>query len=163
MSNISPEHLAPVISAFPNTKFDLLHGGDPFYGTMALMGAGFPNVYVNMSTMANTCYADFEHWLSVFLDRVPTRKISVGWDEFAPELIPGNAWHTRNVIAEVWLKLCKIEEPIAKGLAIGTGSHALGTTKAMEIGQVEGAMSSLSIVVAGIMTVIGISIFGNFI
>lgn len=68
-----------------------------------------------------------------------------------------------NVIAEVWLKLCKIEEPIAKGLAIGTASHALGTTKAMEIGAVEGAMSSLSIVVAGIMTVIGISIFGNFI
>ena len=68
-----------------------------------------------------------------------------------------------NVIAEFWLKLSRITEPIAKGLAIGTGSHALGTTKAMEIGEVEGAMSSLSIVVAGIMTVIVISIFGNFI
>lgn len=68
-----------------------------------------------------------------------------------------------NVIAEFWLKLSKITEPIAKGLAIGTSSHALGTTKAMEIGEVEGAMSSLSIVVAGIMTVIVISIFGNFI
>jgi len=68
-----------------------------------------------------------------------------------------------NVIAEFWLKLSRITEPIAKGLAIGTSSHALGTTKAMEIGEVEGAMSSLSIVVAGIMTVIVISIFGNFI
>jgi len=68
-----------------------------------------------------------------------------------------------NVIAEFWLKLCRITEPIAKGLAIGTASHALGTTKAMEIGEVEGAMSSLSIVVAGIMTVIAISIFGKFI
>jgi putative effector of murein hydrolase len=68
-----------------------------------------------------------------------------------------------NVIAEFWLKLSKITEPIAKGLAIGTSSHALGTTKAMEIGEVEGAMSSLSIVVAGVMTVIVISIFGNFI
>lgn len=68
-----------------------------------------------------------------------------------------------NVIAEFWLKLCRITVPIAKGLAIGTSSHALGTTKAMEIGEVEGAMSSLSIVVAGIMTVITISVFGNFI
>ena len=101
MDNISPEHLATVITAFPNTKFDLLHGGDPFYGTMALMGAGFKNVYVNMSTMANTCYTDFQHWLSVFLDRVPTSKITIGWDEFAPELIVGNAWHTRNAIAQV--------------------------------------------------------------
>ena len=68
-----------------------------------------------------------------------------------------------NIVAESLCKICKIQEPIAKGLAIGTGSHALGTTKAMEIGEVEGAMSSLSIVVAGIMTVIVISIFGNFI
>ncbi len=68
-----------------------------------------------------------------------------------------------NVIAPFWLKICRITEPIAKGLAIGTSSHALGTTRAMELGEVEGAMSSLSIVVAGIMTVIGISVFGNLI
>lgn len=68
-----------------------------------------------------------------------------------------------NVLAEWWLKICRIKEPVAKGLAIGTASHALGTTKAMEIGAVEGAMSSLSIVVAGVMTVIAISIFANFI
>ena len=63
-----------------------------------------------------------------------------------------------NVMAELWLKWMKIEEPIAKGLAIGTASHALGTTKAMEIGEIEGAMSSLSIVVTGILTVIAIQI-----
>lgn len=68
-----------------------------------------------------------------------------------------------NITAEFWLKLMKIEEPIAKGLAIGTASHALGTTKAMEIGEIEGAMSSLSIVVTGILTVISISVFMNFI
>ena len=68
-----------------------------------------------------------------------------------------------NVLAEYWLKLCGIKEPVAKGLAIGTSSHALGTTKAMEIGEVEGAMSSLSIVVAGVLTVIAISVFANFI
>ena len=67
-----------------------------------------------------------------------------------------------NVIAEAVLKLFKIEEPIAKGIAIGSSSHAVGTAKAMEIGQIEGAMSSLSIVVCGLLTVIGASIFSHF-
>lgn len=67
------------------------------------------------------------------------------------------------VSAEAVCKLFKIKEPIAKGLAIGTASHALGTTKAMEMGEIEGAMSSLSIVVAGIMTVLSVSVFANFI
>lgn len=65
--------------------------------------------------------------------------------------------------AEIICKLFKIQHPIAKGLAVGTASHALGTTKAMEWGEIEGAMSSLSIVVAGIMTVVSVSIFVNFI
>ena len=68
-----------------------------------------------------------------------------------------------NVIADAVLKLFKIEEPIAKGIAIGSSSHAVGTAKAMEIGQIEGAMSSLSIVVCGLLTVIGASLFANFI
>lgn len=68
-----------------------------------------------------------------------------------------------NIVADKLLKWCRIEEPIAKGLAIGTSAHALGTTKAMELGEIEGAMSSLSIVVAGILTVITVSIFASFI
>lgn len=67
-----------------------------------------------------------------------------------------------NVIAEWVLKLFRIEEPIAKGIAIGSSSHAVGTAKAMEIGQIEGAMSSLSIVVCGLLTVVGASIFAHF-
>lgn len=70
---------------------------------------------------------------------------------------------TGNVMAETVLKLFKITDPIAKGLAIGTSAHALGTTKAMEIGEIEGAMSSLSIVVAGILTVLAVSMFGKLI
>lgn len=68
-----------------------------------------------------------------------------------------------NILAEAVCKIFKIEEPIAKGLAIGTSAHALGTSKAMELGEVEGAMSSLSIVVTGILTVISVSIFARFI
>lgn len=64
-----------------------------------------------------------------------------------------------NIFAEKFLALFRIEEPIAKGIAIGCSAHALGTAKAMEMGTIEGAMSSLSIVVCGVMTVIGASLF----
>lgn len=68
-----------------------------------------------------------------------------------------------NIFAEKFLKLLRIKEPIAKGIAIGCSAHALGTARAMEMGSIEGAMSSLSIVVCGVMTVIGASIFAIFI
>ena len=58
------------------------------------------------------------------------------------------------VIAPFVLKLFNITHPIAKGIGIGSAAHAIGTSKAMEIGEVEGAMSSLSIVISGLLTVI---------
>ena len=67
-----------------------------------------------------------------------------------------------SVIAEGVLKLFKITDPVAKGIAIGTASHAVGTSKAMEIGKTEGAMSGLSIVVSGLLTVAGASVFASF-
>ena len=66
-----------------------------------------------------------------------------------------------NMIAEVVCKVAKIEEPIAKGLALGTSAHAIGTAKAMEMGEVEGAMSSLAIAVAGLVTVVAASVFAG--
>ncbi|MBQ5760939.1 MAG: LrgB family protein, partial [Clostridia bacterium] len=60
-------------------------------------------------------------------------------------------------------KLAGITDPVAKGIAIGSSSHAIGTTKAMEIGEVEGAMSSLSIAVSGIITVLLASFFAGLI
>lgn len=68
-----------------------------------------------------------------------------------------------NMFAETICKVFKIHDPIAKGVAIGTSSHAIGTAKAMEMGSIEGAMSSLSIVVSGMLTVIGANIFAQFI
>lgn len=67
-----------------------------------------------------------------------------------------------NIMAEFLCKAFRIKEPIAKGVGIGTASHAMGTAKAMEMGEIEGAISSLSIAVAGLLTVIGASIFANF-
>lgn len=67
-----------------------------------------------------------------------------------------------NMFAESACRLFRITEPIARGVAIGSASHALGTAKAMELGPVEGAMSSLSIVVSGLLTVAGAAVFANF-
>ena len=64
-----------------------------------------------------------------------------------------------NMSAEYICKLVRIKSPISIGLAIGTASHAVGTARAMELGEVEGAMSSLAIVVCGLCTVVGASIF----
>lgn len=64
-----------------------------------------------------------------------------------------------NMFAEGLCRLLKIKEPIAAGVAIGTSSHVLGTSKALEIGEVQGAMSSLSVVVAGLLTVVAASFF----
>lgn len=68
---------------------------------------------------------------------------------------------TGNIIAEFVCRILRIKEPIAKGIAIGSASHAMGTAKAMEMGEIEGAMSSLSIAVAGLMTVIGATVFSK--
>lgn len=68
-----------------------------------------------------------------------------------------------NILAEPICKFFRIEEPIAKGVAIGSAAHAIGTAKAMEMGEIEGAMSSLSIAVSGLLTVVGASIYANFI
>ena len=66
-----------------------------------------------------------------------------------------------NILAEVVLKVFRITEPVAKGIALGTSAHAIGTAKAMELGEAEGAMSSLSIAVSGIITVAGAALFAN--
>jgi len=67
-----------------------------------------------------------------------------------------------NIIGEGVCRLFRIREPAARGVAIGTAAHAIGTARAMELGEVEGAMSSLSIAVAGLVTVAGASVFAMF-
>lgn len=58
------------------------------------------------------------------------------------------------IFGEKFMKMLHITHPIARGIALGASAHAIGTAKAMELGPVEGSMSSLSIVVCGIVTVI---------
>lgn len=73
-------------------------------------------------------------------------------------IIAGNVG---GMFAEIIFKVFRIKEPISKGLALGTASHVMGTSKAMEIGELEGAMGSLAIAVAGIITVIVLPFFAN--
>lgn len=63
------------------------------------------------------------------------------------------------VVADTVFRIFHITDPVAQGLALGTSAHAIGTSRAMEMGDIQGAMSSLSIVTAGIITVVGANIF----
>lgn len=58
------------------------------------------------------------------------------------------------ILTPVMIKVFRIKEPIAAGVAIGACSHAMGTTKALELGQIQGAMSGISIGITGVMTVV---------
>lgn len=68
-----------------------------------------------------------------------------------------------NIIADWLFQIFKIEEPMAKGLALGTAAHAIGTAKALELGEIEGAMSSLAIAVAGLLTVVVVPLVSGLI
>lgn len=63
-----------------------------------------------------------------------------------------------SIFASLLIKLFRVKDPVAAGLAIGACSHAVGTSKALELGETEGAMSGLAIGVCGILTVV-ISLF----
>lgn len=67
-----------------------------------------------------------------------------------------------NMFAEQICSLFRITDPVAKGIGIGSASHAMGTAKAMEMGEIEGAMSSLSIAVSGLLTVVVSLVFAQF-
>ena len=67
------------------------------------------------------------------------------------------------LLAETVCKVFHITDPIAKGVGIGTSAHAVGTSKALQMGEVEGAMSGLSIAVAGVLTAVLCPVFVGFV
>ena len=108
----------------------------------------------------------FQHWEYVtFLPKSITTAIGMG----VSEQLGGNVSITvvviiltgvlGNILAEPICRLFSIKNPIARGIGIGSASHAVGTDKAMELGQVEGAMSGLSIAVSGLLTVAAAAVF----
>lgn len=68
-----------------------------------------------------------------------------------------------NLTAQGLCKVLRIMDPIAKGIGIGCASHAIGTAKALEMGEVEGAMSGLAVALAGVLTAFLAPVFAKFI
>lgn len=56
------------------------------------------------------------------------------------------------VCAPAFIRMFRLKDPVAEGIAIGTSSHAVGTSRAVELGEVQGAISGISIGVAGLIT-----------
>lgn len=67
------------------------------------------------------------------------------------------------IIGPEFLKKVGVKDPVATGIAIGTATHAIGTSRARKIGEVEGAMSGLSIAVAGLVTVLLMPMVVNYV
>lgn len=73
------------------------------------------------------------------------------------------AGNLANIFGIIFCKIFRITEPVAQGLACGTSGHAMGTSKAFEMGDLQGAMSGLSIAVCGVLTVVFLPFFVNLI
>ncbi|MBP5175478.1 MAG: LrgB family protein [Treponema sp.] len=137
----------------------------------AILGGIISGVLANMVTVLGMCLVfgvGHREYVSI-LPKSITTAMGLALSEELGGLVPITmaviiiAGNLGNIFAEILCKLFRITEPVAKGVAIGTSSHMLGTAKAMEIGDVEGAMSSLSIAVCGLITVVAASIFAQFI
>ena len=68
-----------------------------------------------------------------------------------------------NMLGTQILRLFQVNDRVAKGIALGCGSHAFGTVRALELGEVEGAMASLSLVITALLTVVIAPFLGSFI
>lgn len=64
-----------------------------------------------------------------------------------------------NMFAPLFCRVFGIKDPVARGIAVGSSSHAIGTAKAIEMGEIEGAMSGLSVAVSGLVSVVFINLF----
>ncbi|WP_296324590.1 LrgB family protein [Treponema sp. UBA3813] len=73
------------------------------------------------------------------------------------------AGNMANIFGAIFCKIFRISEPVAQGVACGTSGHAMGTAKALEMGEIQGAMSGLSIAVCGVLTVVILPFFVNLI
>lgn len=132
------------------------------------IGSGVLSSFLSIAAMAILFQFSHEEYVT-FLPKSITTAIGIGISEELGGYVSITAASIivtgilGSIIAELVFKLFRIREPIAKGIALGTASHAIGTAKAMELGETEGAMSSLAIILSGILTVAGVMIFAKII
>lgn len=132
------------------------------------IGSGVLSSFLSIAAMAILFQFSHEEYVT-FLPKSITTAIGIGISEELGGYVSITAASIivtgilGSIMAELVFKLFRIREPIAKGIALGTASHAIGTAKAMELGETEGAMSSLAIILSGILTVAGVMIFAKII
>ena len=151
----------------------------PLYQKLQMLKDNFAAIIVGIlsgvltsaaSILALCLMFDFDHEMYVtLLPKSVTTAIGIGVSEelggivaltTAAIIIAGNVG---GMFAEIIFKVFRINEPISKGLSLGNASHVMGTSRAIEIGETEGAMGSLAIAVAGIITVVVLPLFSDFI
>lgn len=131
-----------------------LYGKPKADGTYDGTGAIF---FQNMLTPTTVCLAIPLYEKLVYLKKYPVAIIGgILAGMFASIIVTGLFG---NVAAAAIFKLFRIKHPVAIGVSCGTGAHAMGTSRAREFGEIEEAMSGLSIAVCGLLTVVGASIF----
>lgn len=68
-----------------------------------------------------------------------------------------------NIMGSAFCRIFHLTDPIAQGVAFGTAGHVIGTSRANELNPLTGAVSSLSLVVAGLLTAVVLPLFSSFI
>ena len=126
---------------------------DNLVAVLAAITAGTLCSILSILLMGKLFGLTAEH-IATLLPKSITTAIGMGVSEEAAGILG-------NMIAELVFHLFHIDHPIARGLALGTSAHAVGTAKALELGEIEGAMGSISICVAGILTVVLVPLVMN--
>ena len=161
--------LTPATDALANplySKISLLKSN--FKAIMSGLIAGVLTSLISIFVMALLFGLSHEHYASM-LPKSITTAIGIGVSQEIggiPTITTAVIIVTGvfgNVTADIIYKIFNIKNPIAKGIGLGSSAHAIGTSKALEMGETEGAMSSLSIAMAGIITVVFASFFANLI
>lgn len=139
-----------------------------FVAVMAAIIAGVAASTVSIWAMSLVFGLGHQHYVTL-LPKSITTAIGMGVSEEAGGIVTITVMCIiitgilGNIIAEIVFKLIRLENPIARGLALGTSAHAIGTAKALELGEIEGAMSSLAIAVAGLLTVAAVPLAAGLI
>lgn len=139
-----------------------------FVAVMAAIFAGVTASAVSIWVMSMIFGLSHQHYVTI-LPKSITTAIGMGVSEEAGGIVTITVMCIiitgilGNIIAEVVFKIFRLNHPIARGLALGTAAHAIGTAKALELGEIEGAMSSLAIAVAGLMTVVAVPLAAGLI
>lgn len=139
-----------------------------FVAVMAAIIAGVAASTVSIWAMSLVFGLGHQHYVTL-LPKSITTAIGMGVSEEAGGIVTITVMCIiitgifGNIIAEIVFKLIRLKNPIARGLALGTSAHAIGTAKALELGEIEGAMSSLAIAVAGLLTVAAVPLAAGLI